>query len=309
MAGTLVMVASIIVVLTVWDTVSRLRSIETREMIEKFLAQPPGDGMGLTVESVIEILRVTSMVTAVCAVAAVALGWRVLQRSTRARAGLSVLAVPLFVTGLVAGGFAASVVGAATVMLWLPPSREWFAGIKPTERPTAQGSAGTPAPAPPVSDAPASWPYPSPPEVATRRPDTVTVAMVVTIVAAGLIFLMSLVSLVVLATQPDLVMEEVRRQNPDLAEQGISETMLRTTSYVTGGIVLVWSASVMVLAMLMAGRRRWAAHAVFVSAAVCAVLCIVATLASPVALFPAMAAIATLSCLRRADARAWFGQN
>ena len=105
MAGAMVMLAGTFVVFSVWDTVSRLRSIETRESIEKFLADAPGSGLGLSVESVIQVLHGVSIVAALSSVAAIALGWQALQRSRQARMLLSVLSVPIFITGLVAGGF------------------------------------------------------------------------------------------------------------------------------------------------------------------------------------------------------------
>jgi hypothetical protein len=324
MAGVMVMLAATFVVLSVWDSVSRLRSIETRESIEKFLADAPGSGLGLSVESMIQVLHGISIVAALCSVAAIALGWQVLQRSRQARMVLSVLAVPIFVTGLVAGGFMSSLVAVATAMLWLSPSREWFAGL-PIPEPVKQvkpdqarrdanvhalsGQAAPgqpPTPSAPLStDAPpAGWSVAA--AVPTKRPDVVTVAVVLTIVVAGLVFAMTLVSLVLIASQPDLVLEELRRQNPELEEQGVSETLLLTTSYVSGGLALVWSALAIVLAVLMAGRRAWAARGLLICAAACALFSVVATLASPAALIPAVAAIATVSCLRRPEVRAWF---
>ena len=109
-----------------------------------------------------------------------------------------------------------------------------------------------------------------------------------------------------LVSQPDLVLEELRRQNPDLDDQGVSESLLLATSYVSGGLAMAWSALAVVLALLMAARRAWAARGLLISAAACAILCVLATFASPVALVPAVAAIATVSCLRRPDVRAWL---
>ena len=321
MAGVMVMLAATFVVLSVWDTVSRLRSIETRESIERFLADAPGSGLGLSVESTIQVLHGVAIVAALCAVASVALGWQVLQRSKHARVALSVISVPLFATGLVAGGFMSSIVAAATAMLWLSPSREWLAGLplpetaKPGQarrdadvealsgRATEQSSVPS---APPSTAAPATgWSVTAsaPP---TKRPGPVTVALVLTIVVAGVVFVTTLASLVVLASQPDVVLEELRRQNPDLEASGVSESLLLTTSYVSGGLAMAWSALAVVLAVLMAGRRAWAARGLLISAVACAVFCVLATFASPVALIPAVAAIATVASLRRPEVRAWF---
>lgn len=324
MAGVMVMLAATFVVLSVWDSVSRLRSIETRESIEKFLADAPGSGLGVSVESMIQVLHGVSIVAALSSVAAIALGWQALQRSRRARLALSVLAVPIFVTGLVAGGFMSSLVAVATAMLWLSPSREWFAGlpipepaksVKPDQArrdANVQALSGqaapeqSPTPSAPLSTEapPAGWPAGQ--AAPTKRPDVVTVALVLTIVVAGLVFVMTLVSLVLIASQPDLVLEELHRQNPELADQGISETLLLTTSFVSGGLALVWSGLAIVLAVLMAGRRAWAVRGLLICAAATALFSVVATLATPAALIPAVAAIATVSCLRRPDVRAWL---
>ena len=100
----------------------------------------------------LDALRVTLMVTAACAAATAILGWYVLQRSRGARVASSVLAVPLFlsglfVSGLVGGGMFSAVVVAAIVMLWFQPARDWFDGVTRAPLPA-------PEPAPkPVPDA------------------------------------------------------------------------------------------------------------------------------------------------------------
>lgn len=324
MAGVMVMLAAIFVVLSVADTVSRLRSIETRESIERFIADAPAGNLGLSVESMIQVLHGVAIVAALCSVAAVALGWQALQGSRRARMILSVLALPIFFTGLVAGGFMSSLVAVAAGMLWLSPSREWFAG-KPIPELAKPGQANRDAnvraltgqmPSQMSGQAPGQAPtaglppHPTGGAVAaaapTKRPDPVNVAVVLTVVMAGIVFVMTLASIVLIASQPDLVLDELRRQNPDLENQGISESLLITTSYVSGGLALAWSAIAIAFAVLMAGRRAWAARGLLICAAACALLCIVATFASPVAIIPAVVAIATISCLRRPDVRAWF---
>lgn len=296
MAGVMVMLAGVFVVFSVWDTVSRLRSMETRESIEKFLAEPPGNELSLSVESMISVLHVTSMVAAACAVAAVALGWQVLQRSRPARLALSIVAVPLFITGLASGGFMSALAAAATAMLWLSPSREWLAG-QPVPEPGAKPRPAVPAVEPQIL-------APTPPT--DKRPDPVTTAVALTIVFAGIVLLMTLVSVVLVATQPDLVLEELRRQNPDVDDSGLSESALLTSTYVSGGLAMAWALGAIVLAFLAGARRAWAARGLVICAGACAVLCVVASLASLVALVPAIAAIATVSLLRRPESRRWF---
>ena len=168
LAAALVMGASGMLVVSVFERLGDLRSIESRLAIEEFINQPPGSDLGLDLESVLDLLYVVSMVAAGLATAAAILGFHVLKRNRSARLGLSVLAVPLFLCGLVTGGFLASVVAASVAMLWLSPARHWFAGTTPEPVPssastpaadarTAAGADGAPAaPAGPLGDAAAA---------------------------------------------------------------------------------------------------------------------------------------------------------
>ena len=102
------------------------------------------------------------------------------------------------------------------------------------------------------------------------------------------------------------MLDELRRTNPQLESEGVSDRLLLVASYVSGGFTLVTSVLAVVLAVLMAKGRAWAARGLLLCAAACALLCIIAAIASPVALIPAIAAIATVNCLRRPEVRAWF---
>ena len=134
MVGWMIIIGSVFVVINVFDLLSGLRSLETRETVQDYLSQAPGDQLGWSVEDGLSALRITAMVTAVCAVVAAVLGWHVLRRHHAARIGLTVVAVPLFVTGVVTGGFISSLVAAAIVLLWMQPARDWFNGV--AARPT-----------------------------------------------------------------------------------------------------------------------------------------------------------------------------
>ncbi len=104
-ACAIVMVGSVFVVLLVWDRIAGLHTLET----QTGPADLPGplrtpDRPASTSGSLSAIVKVVSMVSAACAVAMVVLGWQVAQRSHSARVAVSVLAVPLFLTGLVGDG-------------------------------------------------------------------------------------------------------------------------------------------------------------------------------------------------------------
>lgn len=331
MAGWMVMLGSGFVVVTVFDRVSRLRSLQTREAIEAFLSEPPGDGMGLSVESVITLMQTVAMVAAGCATAAAILGWHVLRRNRQARLALSVVAVPLFFSGLVAGGFLSSLVVAAAAMLWLSPSREWFAEGATAQRaadardPSSPGFRGTVPPGPPVGSAAAAPPAagptppaggpqgsyrygqpPAAPSPSGKRPEAVNVAFVLTAAVAGLVLAMVTIAVAVTATSPDLVLEEMQRQRPELAEQGIDAATLRATVLLMGSVTMAWAAAAVALAVLMLGRRPWARTGLLVSSALCAVACLLGVLGSLVLVVPALAAIAVVACLRRPEVRDWF---
>ena len=110
------------------------------------------------------------MVSAACATAAAILGYEVLRRSRSARLMLSVLAVPLFLAGLVgvAGrGFFPAIVTGAIVMLWFQPARggarDWMDGKAPRPAPT-------PPPLPVLPPPPMSAPPPSTPTQSLGTP-------------------------------------------------------------------------------------------------------------------------------------------
>ena len=135
MAGWVTILGSAAVVLTVFDLIANLRSLDTRERVQKALSEPPLDGMGIDLQQVLSVMHVLALVAAGCATAAAILGWHVLRRNKQARLWLTVLAGPLFLAGLVTGGFMSSMVAVAVVMLWTRQARDWFDGRAPAPAP------------------------------------------------------------------------------------------------------------------------------------------------------------------------------
>src|SRR4051812_23889681 len=176
-ACAIVMVGSVFVVLLVWDRIAGLHTIETQQALQTFLNRSDLRQAGIGLASLATIVKVVSMVSAACAVAMVVLGWQVAQRSHSARLALTLLAVPLFLTGIVGDGFVSSAaatfwcsgVGAAVLTLWLGPTRVWFgdpAGAARDASPATAARTGPDRrPAPPPSDASPfrTPPPPSPP--------------------------------------------------------------------------------------------------------------------------------------------------
>lgn len=319
LAAWLIMVGSVIVVAMVFDRIAGLHSMETRESIERFLAEPPTDDLGLDVPGVITILRTLSMVAAGCATAAAILGYQVLRRSRSARLGLTVLAAPLFLTGMVTGGFVSSVVAAASVMLWLQPSRDWFDGVTRTAAPRAPAPPPTP-PAAPTSPAqgygppPMAWPAQAPartptPTAAAPRPGAVVWACVLTWVFSAVAALGMVASAIAIGVDQDLL-DEVYRQNPDLRDQGVTDGVLTAATYVMAGLIVLWCLAAIVVAVLVWRRVGWARIVLIVSASVCVGVSLLGTVLGAFLLVaPLVAGAATIALLVRTDVRPWFDRS
>ena len=67
LASGIVMFSSVVVLLTVWERVTSLGSLETQEAISDVLADAPFDSLCLTVTSSTDQLRISCMVAAACA--------------------------------------------------------------------------------------------------------------------------------------------------------------------------------------------------------------------------------------------------
>jgi hypothetical protein len=169
MAGWVTIVGSVMVVLTMYDAVANLHTLETQERISEMLDEPPMRGTGLAVDEWLEVMRAAFLLGAACAAAAGILGWFVMQRSHASRVALSVVAVPLFVSGLFTGAFTTSLIAVSAALLWTKPARDWFNGIAPPPAsPTrSPGESAPPPPAaypPPPADPHAGPPQAGPPQ-------------------------------------------------------------------------------------------------------------------------------------------------
>ncbi|HSE07669.1 MAG TPA: DUF308 domain-containing protein [Nocardioidaceae bacterium] len=139
MAGWVALIGSVLLVLTLFDSVSKLRTVEFRDTIDEFLSTPPGNGLGLEISQVQEILRVLMFFSGAAAAAATVLAIYVLQRNNAARVGYTIAAVAIMLTAPVSGGFLPVMITFAAIMLWTKPARDWFAGI-PAEQSASSDS-------------------------------------------------------------------------------------------------------------------------------------------------------------------------
>ena len=323
LASGIVMFASIVVLLTAWERVSALGSLETQDAIRADLAEAPFSSLGLDVQSATDALRLAGMVAAASACATAILGWYVRKPDRSARLGLTIFAVPVFVSGMSVGGLAGSFVAAGTAMLWLVPAREWFATGRwtppapkpepaaaprrtppatapPLERPTGQVPPG-PAPGPYASSAP-SWQHQ---QLLHARPAAMVAAFVITVVMAGGLLAMSLLWVAIAGLSPEFL-RSVLEQQPEMFDEGLTFEQVRDTVLAFAGAFIVWCVVALVLAGFAMARRDWARRGLMVIAAFSAVGCMFFVLAYPLVVLPAMAAMATVLCLRRVEVRRWF---
>lgn len=405
-AGWLVVLGSVFIVLSAFEQISSLSSLDSRQQVEEFLAEPPGDGMGLGVESALDVLHVLSVVSGGCAAAAAVLGFYAMRGHRRARLGLSVVVVPMFVGGLALGGVLTAFVAVGAVALWLQPARDWFDGVS-RQRPTAgtpfgpadrggrgggdtshgdeggrepgdeheqedsraelrdrqpatqgagpgpdqnpnqgpdqgsdQGSERTDGPEPrafvgfgqpgagPAEDAPETgrgrlapadqphpgWQRPRPApqhpganRAAASRPTAVLVACVLTWATCAIVAAILLGTVAALAAAPDMLLDEVRRQNPEIGAEVARSTLVGATVAI-GAVIVLWCAAACVVAFFVSRGRPWARLTLAVSATVAAVGSALLAVGSVVLILPAGAAATTAYCLLfRPEVRRWFG--
>jgi hypothetical protein len=183
----------------------------------------------------------------------------------------------------------------------LPPT----AGPPPAYAPPPPGTHPYPAPPPTPLPYGASWqPYPA--RRPGPRPRAVIAACVVVWVFSTLAVVVMSASALVVAASPDVLIDEMYRQNPDLAAQAMTERSLQLLTYVTAGIVVVWALSAIVLAVLVFRRSSWARVGLLASAGGAGGMCLVASLQTVVMVVPLFACVVTFSLLLRPDVREWF---
>src|SRR5688500_11438574 len=104
-AGWMIMIGSAVVVFSAFERIAGLRSIESQYSVREFLSKPPREDLGLSLDEMLDLIQVVSVVAGACATAAGILGCWLLKGSKQARVVLTVLAVPLLIAGLATGGF------------------------------------------------------------------------------------------------------------------------------------------------------------------------------------------------------------
>jgi hypothetical protein len=319
LAGWLIVVGSVLVVLSAFERISGLHSLETQDAISDFLSRPPGDGLGLSLDGAQSLLRVLALVGGAAGAAAAILGYQVLARSRSARVALTVLALPLFVGGMAVSGFVAALVVVSVLMLWLQPAKDWFNGVAPAAR---RAEAGVPVPTPvptggpvrpdqarldPTSPDPTrpDPTRPDPTRPAQGRPAPVTAACIVTWVFCGIALALLGMTVLVLVAAPDLVFDEVRRQDPDFASSGLDEAEVRQAAFAGSAVLGVWCLTAIGFAVAAFNGYRWGRLALVISTAAAGAVTALLMLGSLALVVPMAAAAVTVGLLLRPESKAW----
>ncbi len=146
-AGVTAAAACLLLVVSLFDSMATVRSADMRDRVATFLGTPPGDGLGLSADAVIDLLRTVVLVSGALAAAGVVLAIFALQRHRGARVGLGVAAVLMLFSATFVSGILPLVVAVAAAMLWGREARDWYDGRQPRPAPQPSGPRGAAAPA------------------------------------------------------------------------------------------------------------------------------------------------------------------
>lgn len=135
------------------------------------------------------------------------------------------------------------------------------------------------------------------------------VACVITWACCALTALLCLTLVAALVNDAEGLFAEMQRRNPDLGEQGVSDSTLRSVTWTIGLGCLVWALVSCVLAVLAFNRSRWAAIALVVSAGVVALFCLAGSLVSPPLVVPGVLAAAAAVLLLQPASQRWLGRR
>lgn len=170
-AGWMAAVACALVVLSLFDSMARLRSVETQQAVRDALAR--GGWTGVDVDQVLSVMHALVLLSGALAAAGAVLAVFTLQRHRGARVGLTVVAVLLVLSSWATAGLMPLLVVVAVVMLWSRESRSWFDGRQAAPQasgPPTVGPAGEAGPArsagpegPPTGTSPWQSPPAQPP--------------------------------------------------------------------------------------------------------------------------------------------------
>lgn len=137
--GWFVIASAVFLVISVFDSMAALHSVDVRAQIARALSSSSGRGLGVSVDGAQSMIRVVLMLAGAGGAAAVVLGVFVLQRNKAARVALGIVMLPVLLGAPFSGVFPSALLIGSTLLLWGRPARDWFAGRTPraTARPVA----------------------------------------------------------------------------------------------------------------------------------------------------------------------------
>lgn len=315
LAGWLVILGSLATLVSAYERIANLHSIDTRESVRRMLDQPPLSGTDVRLGTLLDVLHVLALVAGACAVAAVILGWQVMQRDRRARLALTIIAVPLLVAGMADRGFYSTIAAVAVVLLWVPQSRDWFDGVE-RSRPASPPPAPAPPPPAPAAKPPAppqtGWSVGTPvraSEPSAARPSSVVWAAVLTWVFCALTTALMAASAVLVARDPGTMLKEAIDRDPALADQGVTEHFLVVTMWVMAIVVILCCLAASIAAVLLWRRVAPARTVLLVFVVAAVAVTLLMTLAAAQFVVGLAGSVATLALLLRPETKAWLGRR
>jgi hypothetical protein len=141
----------------------------------------------------------------------------------------------------------------------------------------------------------------------TQRPAPLVAACVITWACALAVAGFLTLSAVALALDPSMV-DEMLKQQPRLAEFGLTPDELRAAAYLGIGIFVTWSVIAAVLALLVMLRVRWA-RPVLIASAVLSGLFSFASVTAIVPIVTAVAGMVTAYLLLRPEVSRWLNRR
>lgn len=304
--GWVIAVASAMLVVTVYDAMANLHSVDTRNKITRELTTGSMKDLGISLTSALDVVRTALFIAGLAAVVTGILGVFVLQRHTTARIVLTVAAVPVVLTAPFAGGFLGVLIGGATGLLWTQEARDWFAGRTPAR-----------VVAPPVSQRPAlleraAWPPPtvaSAPRRASHRvvrapvPAHVRTACLLTWTFSSVTALLYVGVIVAIAVDRSHVIE-LARDNAALRGSSVSDRQLVALLVAVSAVVIAWCIVAALLAALTWRRQPVARTLLLVSAGGAFVVGVVGL---PYSLVHLAASGVAFILLLSPSTKSWFG--
>ncbi|GAA3529762.1 hypothetical protein [Nocardioides daeguensis] len=328
LAGALIVGGSVFVVLAAWQRISSLHTLEVQEELQRILTEPMTADLGMDVDALSATIRVLCMIGAGAATASAILGIQVFRRSASARIALTALSPLLFVGGLATAGFLAPMVLAGIALLWLQPTRDWYAGRpwiqRYEERRAARLAALRPpapqsGPVPPQSASPMARPVPAPgvphaplpfdrqrPVVGPRPPALVAACAITCAVAVAMVLLVAAMAAYVSANSAELFAEVMKDQPSWLNTSDLTEDDLVAGTYVLVAGAAACALGAIVLAALAFVGQNWARIVLAIGSASGAALSLFLALGAwpLVILVAAFAGIASL--LMRPEVARWY---